>query len=370
MSGVAVLGGLVGGGSGVALAVGGVVALTALALLTARWIAPFAFTKLGLDDEQKLLVVLSTLFLFVGAAHLLGLSPAVGAFFAGIGFSRFPVSGLVRAEVSSFADFFVATFYVSLGAVLVVPSLETLWMEASLVVTLSVLAPLLLWPIARSGGLTTRSALEAVTLLAQCGELALVVGIIGLTRGDVSERMFGVIATVAVVTMFIAPLLSSDRVVLALVRYVPRGRRLRREEPAHDHVLWIGAGSASRPVIERLHAQRAPLLVVEDDPSVVAALEEQGVRVLRGDGADVRVLRAAGIAHARLVISTMRRASDNERLIHIAGQVPVWVRVFSAEAGARFRELGARVLVESEAGLERFLRWFEERGDHPPGAAS
>lgn len=360
MSGVAILGGLAGGPLGLAQATGAVALLALAALLMARWGSAWLILKLKLDDEQVLLVALSVLFVFLGAAFFLGLPVAVGAFFGGVSLSRFPVSGLVRAKVSSFSDFFVATFYVALGALISLPGPEAFVLEGALVLTLVVLAPLALLPVARSTGLTTRDAVQAVTLLGQCGELAMIVGAIALSRGDLSERMFGVIVTVSVVTMLIAPWVSSDRATTSIVRWIPGGHRRLAELPS-GHVLWIGAGAGSRPVIAELARAKVALVVVEGDPGAARDLEREGIRVLRGDGGDPRVLEAAGLTRARLVVSTMRSRGDNERLVRMAREasVPVWVRVFSSDLGARMEALGARVFVESEAGLEGVLGWVD-----------
>ncbi|MBX3251270.1 MAG: cation:proton antiporter [Myxococcales bacterium] len=358
ISGIAVLGGLDGGAVGIARSAGSVVALGAGAYAFARWVAPYVMTRMGLDDEQELLVTLTMLFAFLGASHALELPAPVGAFFAGVAFSRFPVSGLVRAKVSSFSDFFVATFYVSLGAVLVLPTWQTLAVEGALVTTLVLLAPIFLLPIARWAGLTTRAALEAVTLLAQCGELALVVGVIGLARGDVSEHLFGVIATVAVVTMFLAPLISSDTSVGAIARKLPRLRPPPRPRELHDHVVWVGAGAATRPILRDIDRQ-VPVVVIDEDRDVVKELADQGIHAVRADGADPHVLRQANLPRARLVVSTLRREADVERLVRAAEGVPVWVRVFSPQQAERVSALGARPVIEAEVGLDHFLRWYE-----------
>jgi Kef-type K+ transport system membrane component KefB len=70
-----------------------------------------AVIRLQPDEETLLLVVLAILFLFIGAGDLLELPLVAGAFLAGVSLSTFPVRGIVRGQLSSLSDFFLAIFF-------------------------------------------------------------------------------------------------------------------------------------------------------------------------------------------------------------------------------------------------------------------
>lgn len=80
---------------------------------------------------------------------------------------------------------------------------------------------------------------------------------------------------------------------------------------------------------------------------------------IRGDGADYRVLRAVGARHARVVISTMRRQRDHERLLRFVSGSRVLVRALDPGETQRCEALGATVVVESEAAAREFIQWFD-----------
>ncbi len=108
--------------------------------------------------------------LLLGLAYWLGVPLETGAFLAGLAMSRFPVSGLVGGQLGSLSDFFLAVFFVTLGVLFgtIAPDLKTFEVLFNGVLLASILLlALLLVPLARQLGLTTRSSIEVTNLLAQ-----------------------------------------------------------------------------------------------------------------------------------------------------------------------------------------------------------
>lgn len=338
-------------------ALGELVGLAAAAAITSHWIAPRVMVRGGLDEEERLLFVLLILFAFTAVARWVGSPLVVGAYFAGLAVSRFPTGGVVRGYLKSFADFFTMVFYVSLGLLVAAPSLTQLVADAVLVSALLLARPFVLLPLVRKRGFTVRSSLEAIALLAPAGELAVIVALVGVELGHVGEHTLGVVVAVVVLTSALAPWLSSDRVTRRLTHAYPFGPRPAPEPHREGHVLLLGCGQTGAVVLEGLRAASAEVVVVDDDPAVVQALEAQGVPVLRGDGADAKVLEAAGAARARAVVSTMRRWEDNTRLLSTLHGPRVFVRVFSEAQAERVRALGGHPVAEAETAAEALLRW-------------
>jgi Trk K+ transport system NAD-binding subunit len=139
------------------------------------------------------------------------------------------------------------------------------------------------------------------------------------------------------------------------LRWVP-GPRLPSAGPSpRDHVLFLGCGTNTRKVLQRVMKESRPVIVVDDDPGVIQELQKQGVPAIRGDGADYELLEAAGAREAKVIVSTMRRRHDYERLLkHVSGQ-HVLVRVFDSQEGRRIEELGGTPVVESETAAVDFL---------------
>ncbi|MFW6060210.1 MAG: cation:proton antiporter, partial [Phycisphaeraceae bacterium] len=109
--------------------VAGTLGLVALAGVCVRWVSPWLLVRMKLDEESLLLAVLAILFVFIGLAHWLALPEVTGAFLAGVALSGFPVRGLVRGQVTSLADFFLAVFFVALGGLVSFPGARQMVVE-------------------------------------------------------------------------------------------------------------------------------------------------------------------------------------------------------------------------------------------------
>lgn len=336
------------------------IALLGIASLAARrWLAPLLL-RAAADEEVVLLSALAVLFVFVGASDLLGLPLVVGAFLAGVSLSRFPVYGIVRAELAPLTDFFTAIFFIALGALVGIPSASEVWHAAVLTLLLLVVTTPIVTLVAERAGFSTKPAIEAGLLLSQSSEISLVIGLAGMIEGYLTPDVFTVIALVTLTTMLLTPLIATDDVAWWLMRFHPlRGRRLSGEPPA-GHVLLLGTGSTGMPLLEDMILTGFDVVVVDDDPAVIERLTEADVRTIRGDASDRSVLRRAGVDRARVVSSTIRRPRDNAAVLELARGVPVLVRVFDDADAAWVRERDGTPVLYSEATAKGLLEWFEE----------
>ncbi len=351
------------GAGGVLLALGKMSALVALTFVLVRWVTPFVVLKLNLDEESLLLVVLGILFTFAGMARALDLPLVVGAFLAGVALANFPVNGLLRGLLSSLGEFFLAIFFVALGATLILPGPRELLLTVVLSLSVLILTPILVTGLVERAGMTARTGLDAGIMLAQTSEMSLIVGLLAAERGLIDEGALSVIALVTVVTMIATPFLATDEVVLQLLRLHPSRRASKRavHAPPERHTLLLGCGERGHALLDALALKGQTVVVVDDDPAVIAELEGRGVHALRGDGADPHVLEAAGVRRAALVISTLRRPIDAKLVLSLTGNVPVFIRVFDDEEAERVVQDGGIPVREAEAAAGRFLDWYREQ---------
>lgn len=348
------------GAAAIAAGVAGVGALLLLTFATLRWVTP-RLMRLAGEDEPLLLAILALLFLFIGAADLLQLPLVVGAFLAGVALASFPASAVIRPQLASIGDFFSAIFFTALGALIGIPSALELVHAVLLAGLVVVATPILVTWIAERAGLSARPAIEAGLLLAQTSELSLVVGLHAMLQEQITRSTFTVIALTTLLTMVVTPLLASDRVAWRLMHFHPVRRTARISPPTGGHVLLLGSGTTGMPLLETLLARGLEVVVVDDDPTVVARLREADVAVIRGDGTDVAVLEEANARQASVISSTIRRPEDNRRLLEYARGVPVVVRVFEEVDADWIRAMGGTPILYSEAAANGLLRWFDAR---------
>lgn len=335
-------------------------AMTVLAFICLRWMAPLIL-RIAEDEETLLLVTLSVLFIFLGIADLLRVPFVAGAFLAGFALSSFPVSGIVRGQLGSITDFFSAAFFVALGGLILVPGIREFTHALVFAALVVVVTPPLVAFVTERAGFSARPAIESGLLLAQTSELSLVVVLQGMILGQVGENVFSIVVIVTAVTMLLTPFLSAERVTRLMLRVHPLRRDTQVTRELTDHVVLVGCGSAGMPLLETMLAAGTSVVVVDDDPAVIARLRHGDVPSIRGDALDGAALADAGVQHARIVSSTVRRARDNELLLTMTNDVRVLVRVFEDEEGQWVQARGGVPVMSSDAGASAFLRWYDKR---------
>lgn len=338
----------------------GALSAVGLVLLTFAFMRTLAVpivTRLELDEEIVLLVIFSVLALFVGLAEWVGLPVLAGAFLAGIGLSRFPVNGLVRGYLKSTSDLATALAFTAIGALVAPPRAADLGLAIVLALTVLALTPALLASVGRTQGLTTRPAFRSGLLLGQTGEFSILVALQASVSGLLSDDGVRIILLVTALTMLLTPILSrEDRVWRRIARLgAPRAV----EEAATGHILVIGAERSDLPLLEAIRETGQEVLVLDDDPALVAGLRARGIRAIRADGSDRAVLEGAGAARARAAVVRMRAGDAIEDALSILGAAPVIARVSTIEEAERARELGAAPVLWAEPIAEDFLEWLE-----------
>ena len=342
------------------VSVNGTLGLMVLAYVGLKWVTPWLLVTLDLDEEERLMVVLAILFLFIGASYLIGVPIVVGAFLAGISLSSFPVSGLFRGQLASLSDFFLAVFFVALGSTLTLPSAQDLLLVVILILLVLVVTPILVHLIARKAGLTSRSSLEAGLLLAQTSEFSLIVGLVGVQQGHLDNGTLSIIAIVTVITMILTPILATDKNTVRLLHWFDRWHIPKETTSLTNHIILIGCGGHGMGLLEWLLANDESVIVIDDDGGVVERVESLGATAVLGDATNPRILEAAGITKARIVVSTMRRLRNNETLLQHTGDVKAVFSVFEPDQAERLRQHGGIPILESHAAADALLDWFEK----------
>lgn len=157
------------------------------------------------------LLQLTGLFLALGAAaiaHVAGLSPAIGAFLAGMLISESDARHVVEKEIRPFRDLLVGIFFVSVGTqidlsrVFEEPRPILGWLLAIVGLKLVVVAL-----IVRASGATTETALRTATILAHGGEFSLLLISLSLAQRLLDPAVAQPLLVALGVSVFLAPLL-------------------------------------------------------------------------------------------------------------------------------------------------------------------
>jgi monovalent cation:H+ antiporter-2, CPA2 family len=304
-----------------AMALGGRVILPRLLGLVAATGSRELFTL------AVIVVALGTAF---GASALFGVSPALGAFFAGVLLGESPLGHQAAAETAPLQRVFVAIFFVSVGmlvdpgAMLAAPgaSLATL-----LVVLLgtggAILGLLLLLRV------PTPAAASVAGAMAQIGEFSFLLAQLGIGAGLLPDAARGPLLAAATLSILGTPLMQwlADRAAVRIdgarrmrAWLARRGRARLSHPPAQGlegHAILVGHGRVGRVVATALRRHGQPYVVIEADHGLAEALRAEGVPVVWGDAARIEVLKAARPETARLIVLAMPDAAGCRRVLDL-----------------------------------------------------
>lgn len=341
------------------LQIGGFVLLCGLAAL-GHWVVwPRVAGGFLKDDETLLLVALATLFVFAASAGMLGLPLVAGAFLAGFTLAAFPVNDLLRGLLGSLNEFFQALFFLSLGALVVLDGWEIVAAAAGLAVVVFLVTPPVVALVAEWRGQSARTGIESGLLLAQSSELGIVLALTGMAAGHLEAAAFSAVALVAAITMTVTPLVATDEVTWKLLHWHPSRKRHLPVMSKTGHVVLLGFGSAGMWAVKPLRQAGYDVVVVDEDPAVIEALNRMKITCVRADGSDSRTLHMVNAAQARLVIAALPRFEDVLKVVRQLAGVEVVARVQEEAEASAIREAGGVPILNAEAAVEEFLKWFE-----------
>ena len=328
-----------------------------------------AVARLRSRELFVLTVVLVVIGTTVGLAAL-GLSPALGAYLAGVVVSRSHYSRQVLAELVPSRDLFASLFFVSVG-MLVDPLL--LWRHPgtllAVLAVITIVKPGIAGLLVRAFGYSAAAAIMTGLFLAQVGELSFVLAKLGVERRFISEELYGVVLGGALISVLINPLLL-QRGAPWLLRWFPRpaagpavSKPSRTESwRLSDHVVICGCGRVGGELVGQLRARGLPYVVIELNPIRVEELRRAGEPCLFGDANNLHILKDAGIERARLLAITHYDIPASEQtireLLRSYPSLQVIARAHYPGDLERLRSAGATevVMPEFEAGME-FVRW-------------
>ncbi|AXR82262.1 cation:proton antiporter [Natrarchaeobaculum sulfurireducens] len=296
-------------------------------------------------EELILMGSISILIAFIAAAEAVGISIVIGAFAAGIAIRSDGAQALgVRNGIESIRDFFVAIFFVTVGALVQVPTLGGLVLALALLLFVLVVSPLVHMFAFLYEGYDARTAFLASSSLNQISELSLVIAIQAWLMGTIADGVFNAIILATAATMILTVVTTRNEEVIyhTLVERLVRGQQTRRiDERSHvdddlnDHVVVVGYGRQGRLLVERLEELEVPYVVVENDPVLADDLRRECKNYVFGDALATYPMERARVDDARLLVSTADSDRLSESLLELSTDAD---RILRADTSRKARE--------------------------------
>ena len=247
--------------------------------------------------------------------ELLGLSPALGSFLAGVVLANSEYRHQLEADLAPFKGILLGLFFITVGqgfdlGRLVGAPLHLL----ALAVALMALKMAVLWPLSLLFRLPQRARLLFTLALAQAGEFSFfLLGFAAASRVLAPDDA-ATVALVIALSMMLTPALFWLHGLI--------GRRLRaaarREAEAIDAqgtVVIAGMGRFGQTVNRLVAGLGHRTVVIDNHPETVERMRGLGIRAYYGDVGRPEMLEAAGVGEAKAVVLA---TGDPDQTVRIA----------------------------------------------------
>jgi CPA2 family monovalent cation:H+ antiporter-2 len=351
-------------GLGLAVLKGG--AFLGACLLFSRYGIPQLLHAVARTRSRELFTV-TVIALCAGVAYVaswLGLSPALGAFAAGLVVSESIYSHRVLADILPFKDLFLTIFFVSVGLLIDVEVVVANWgWVIGGTLAILVIKFWIAFFAARRLGVSLKACLLAAASLASTGEFSLVLLDRVAELGALPAQAHQILLASTAIGMGLVPSLMKWAQQLAPSmerrRWMSRKETCLNELTEHgvvdeleDHVIICGYGPVGRNLREALAKCGIDHLVVELNADTVKSLQREGVKVLFADARQPEVLEMAAVGRARSIAFTFPDAESAIAGTRLAREknpeILVYARAkFSAEAH-ELREAGVNQVFHDE----------------------
>ena len=283
-------------------------------LLVGLWVLPRLLRGSNTSGNHDLPVVLAVVVGMMAAmlCHQIGLSPAMGAFVAGLALADSPFARQIRSDVSVLKGIFLTLFFASIGT-LADPSwlmeggnlLLVIGVALAIVVGKATCAAIA----GRLSGAPLAVAIGAGLCVAEIGEFSFVLGAVGMDVGVLDADTFQVLTSASLFTLLAVPLLGACARPLGEAIAPVRGAAATangESAPVREgHVVIVGGGPAGRMALQVLLDHGLEAVVVDMNPHTADVVESLGQGAVIGDATRRELLYEVSIGTAAAVLVTL-----------------------------------------------------------------
>lgn len=263
----------------------------------------------------SLLLVLGIAFLM----EMIGLSPALGTFLAGVVLANSEFRHQIEADIKPFKGLLLGLFFMTVGI-----GIDVTVLTAAPAMILGLTFALILTKAAVLLGAALIFRIEGrdrwlfVLSLAQAGEFGFLIVSFSRSQGILAEATGQVVLLVISLSMLFTPLL--------FILYAYLARRLTEnapERPADEitekgRVIIAGMGRFGQVVNRLVRSSGLSTIVLDSDPATIETMRSFGVKSFFGDPSRPELLAAAGLHEAEVLVVAVDDRDVANRIVRYA----------------------------------------------------
>lgn len=269
---------------------------------------------------REINIAVSLLFV-VGVAQimlLVGLSPALGTFLAGVVLANSEFRHELEADIEPFKGLLLGLFFIAVGAGIDINALlEAPLMIVGLAIGIMAVKGIILYTLGRSFGLQGRDQWLFTLGLAQAGEFGFVLISFSLQQSVLPSQLAQTLLLVITVTMLLTPLffIAWERFSARLTPHsLPRHEKIDDQQP----VIIAGLGRFGQVVNRLVQSAGFQTTVLDHDIETIRIMRRFGFKSFYGDPTRPDLLHSAGLETAKTLVAALDDPKATNRLVAYA----------------------------------------------------
>lgn len=286
-----------------------------------RFLVVLLFKIIAKTHLQELFTA-SALLLVVSVSclmHMIGLSPALGTFLAGVVLANSQFRHELEGDIAPFKGLLLGLFFIAVGASinfqLVLDNPLFILLFGAI---LTLLKFLISFSIGRFYKKKTEESIVFALGLSQSGEFGFVIMSFCIQLYIVPTNLANQMMAIIAMSMVLSPLLQ-----FLVERFILSNSRTNEKEineevdiiNEHNPVIIAGFGHFGSTVGRLLRANNVKSTILDNDCDQIDFLRKMGFKVHYGDATRLELLEAAGCANAKLFIAAIDDPKTNLRII-------------------------------------------------------
>jgi monovalent cation:proton antiporter-2 (CPA2) family protein len=326
-----------------------VVGVVAGIILVGRFVMRPVFRFIA-ETRLRDIFTATALLLVIGIAllmHLVGLSPALGAFLAGVVLAESEYRHELESNIEPFKALLLGLFFISVGASIdFALILDRPLLIVGMMVGLIALKLVIMIGLARIFRLATSEGLLFAFALAQGGEFAFVLLSFAIQSHVLTPEIANPLVAVVALSMAVTPVLLvlHERLIAPMLAQAEVEQEADEIDSGDKPVVIAGFGRFGMTVGRLLAANGVQATILDHDVRQIEALRKFGFTVFYGDASRLDLLTAAGCDNAKLLVIAV---DDPDKAIEIADvarqnfpNLRILARVRDRRHGYEFLERG------------------------------
>ncbi|WP_346993644.1 monovalent cation:proton antiporter-2 (CPA2) family protein [Alteromonas gracilis] len=318
----------------------------------------------------------TALMLIIGIAALMGLvglSPALGAFLAGVVLANSEFRHELEANIEPFKGLLLGLFFITVGAGINFGVLsDNAALIAGLTLAVMLVKAIVLYVIAVVFKLRDSNKWLFTLSLAQAGEFGFVLLSFASQNYVLPSDIISVLSLVVAISMFLTPglFILFDKAIMP--RY--KGSKTERQQDTIEEqgsVVIAGIGRFGQIINRLLVANDVKTVVLDIRSEQIDLIRRVGTKAYFGDASKPDILHTAGAHDASLLVIAIDDKDTAAEMVkyakHAYPNVKVLARAFDRGHGYRLRQLGADYVVSEtyHSALEMGAEALRSLNIHP-----